>query len=84
MNSRVKTQVKLWSVSFLASFLLVLFGYHAGQAGDCKPNEIDGQCGLSTCAGLFFGVLAAFILLVCTSAYSIFRLYRDERKEESE
>jgi len=78
----------LWkSVCFLIgiSFLsFVLFSY-IGKVGDCKPHEIDGQCGMSTAFGFVFGILSAVVILMCGGVYLALKRSREKREiEESD
>jgi hypothetical protein len=46
MKQRIKTQVKIWTVAVSVAALVLFAGYQFGRAGDCRPGEIDGQCGI--------------------------------------
>ena len=37
---------------------------HWGIASDCRPNQVDGQCGMSTAFGELFGIIAAVVIFV--------------------
>jgi len=37
---------------------------HIGSAGECKPHEFGGQCGLSSFVGFTYGLGGAFIIFV--------------------
>ena len=77
----------LWkSVCFLIgiSFLsFVLFSY-IGKAGDCKPHEIDGQCGMSTFFGFVFGIFSASVILICGGVYLAIKRVREKRQFEAQ
>jgi hypothetical protein len=58
-----------WLATVIVS-LLVTFGlYLYGVKGDCKPHEIDGQCGMSSFFGLLYGILAGAVIFVTISLY---------------
>jgi hypothetical protein len=42
----------LWPITSTVSVTTAVGGYALGKAVDCKPGQIDGQCGLSTFIGL--------------------------------
>jgi hypothetical protein len=55
-----------WLATIIVSIAIGRGIYINGVNGDCKPHEIDGQCGMSSFAGLIEGVLVglAFFALV--------------------
>ena len=55
--------LRLGAVTVVAG-CLVYGDYLWGKADDCLPHEIDGQCGMSTVAGLFAGCLVGAAALV--------------------
>ena len=71
-----------WAVSMLISFLLPGIGYLIGKAGDCAPREIDGQCGMSTFFAFAYGVIAAVVIAICSTAYLVIVIVR-QRKASS-
>ena len=60
-----------WSVTALVSVAAGIGIYLAGKAGDCRPEEIDGQCGMSTFFGLVGGVGAGLVIFVGMGAYFV-------------
>ncbi|MDQ2925124.1 MAG: hypothetical protein M3R43_06160 [Acidobacteriota bacterium] len=36
----------------------------SGRADDCKPHDIDGQCGLSTFVGALYGFIGAIAIVL--------------------
>lgn len=36
--------------------------YWSGKASDCKPHQIDGQCGLSTFLGALYGIILVLVV----------------------
>jgi hypothetical protein len=72
MSSRTKSQIKIWGVSGLLSISSLLIGYHYGKASDCRPDQIDGQCGLSTAVETIFGVIGVILVLICATFCSIY------------
>jgi hypothetical protein len=60
--------------------LLVGYGIYAdGKASDCKPHEVDGQCGLSTFVGLITGIGVGAVLLLVASGYVLYRAYKNRK-----
>jgi len=53
-----------WSVTALVSVAVGCGIYLAGKAGDCRPGEIDGQCGMGKYLGLAGGVGAGIVIFV--------------------
>jgi Flp pilus assembly pilin Flp len=57
---------------FLLTMVLIFFlaglsfwvGRAWGAAGDCLPQQIDGQCGMSTAYGELLGVIGGALLAV--------------------
>jgi hypothetical protein len=70
-------------ISILISILLLFAGYQYGKMGDCRPDEIDGQCGLSTVVGTVYGFLGALLVFASTVTYSIYSGRRDSAQQES-
>jgi hypothetical protein len=66
----------VWMVSILIAFLLLAIGYRAGKAGDCRPGQNDGQCGLSTIDGTLKGAGGGIVILVCATVYTVVCIYR--------
>ena len=66
----------LWIISILISLLLPVIGYQFGKAGDCKPGQIDGQCGLGTFLGLFNGAVGGLVIAVCATVFVLIAVYR--------
>jgi hypothetical protein len=83
MKQRIKTQVKIWTVAVSVAALVLFAGYQFGRAGDCRPGEIDGQCGMSTFLGVLYGLLGGILALACAAFYSIHRFRRDSKSSES-
>jgi len=66
----------VWMTSILIACLLLAIGYRVGKAGDCRPGQIDGQCGLSTLDGLLKGAGGGIVILVCATVYTGICIYR--------
>jgi hypothetical protein len=79
MSPQFKTQLRIWGISVLFSVFALIIGDQYGKANDCRPDQIDGQCGLSTDVGLIYGILAGILVLICATFYSIYRNRRDSR-----
>jgi hypothetical protein len=76
----------VWFLSLIVSVAVALLSYQSGKASDCKPGQVDGQCGLSTFLGLVYGVGAGLaILLVVTVCLLVIahRLRRTLNQERS-
>ena len=65
-----------WLLSSLLSIAVVFGFYVAGTAGDCKPGEIDGQCGMSSFFGIVDGVVAGLVIFLGTTSYLLIVAYR--------
>ena len=48
----------LLTVAFLTFWLLRAWGI----AGDCTPQEVDGQCGMSSAMGELFGIISVCVI----------------------
>jgi hypothetical protein len=81
LAARLSTSVKLqFGLAVLVASVFFFAAWFSGKAGDCKPHEVDGQCGLSTFAGLLFGVIGAMVIVVVSSiAIGIAAWRRDGR-----
>jgi hypothetical protein len=66
----------LIGISFLS---FVLFSY-LGKASDCKPHQIDGQCGMSSFFGFVFGILSGLVILTCGGIYLAIKRVREKRE----
>jgi hypothetical protein len=76
----------VWFLSLIVSVAVAFLSYQSGKASDCKPGQVDGQCGLSTFLGLVYGVGAGLaILLVVTVCLLVIahRLRRTLNQERS-
>jgi hypothetical protein len=56
--------------------------YWWGISQDCKPGQVDGQCGLSTGMGMLFGAFAAVTIFFVASILTIRR--KSEQSEAQE
>jgi hypothetical protein len=45
----------VWLIAAVVAIVIADRFYAAGQAADCQPGQIDGQCGLSTFLGFLYG-----------------------------
>jgi hypothetical protein len=82
MMKQTKKSLLFWAASILISAMLPVIGNQIGKAGDCKPGQIDGQCGLTTFVWFAYGVIGAVVIAVCCTAYLIIALLR-QRKASS-
>jgi hypothetical protein len=79
MQKRRTNLFIIWSVSFLISVLLPVGAYFVGKAGDCRPGEIDGQCGLATFVWILYGLASGLVILVSVTVYVLIEGYRRRR-----
>ena len=68
-----------WLLTLLLSVGIAVASYAFGKAGDCKPGEIDGQCGMSTFFGLLYGVGAGLTIFLSLSVYFLIVAYGRRR-----
>lgn len=71
-----KKLVLVWIASILIALPLLVIGYQIGKIEDCRPGQVDGQCGLSTFVWLFNGAVAGLVILLCATVYSVVYIYR--------
>jgi hypothetical protein len=68
----IGSKTALWkSVLLLIAISIATFALssYLGKAGDCKPHEIDGQCGMSTFVGFVFGIFSGAVVLIGGGIY---------------
>ena len=59
--------------------------YLDGVRGDCRPDQIDGQCGMSTFFGeLYGGATSVVILIVGAIALSVVHVRKKRKAEQQE
>ena len=68
-----------WVIAMLVSALVAYWFYVGGKAADCKPGQIDGQCGLSSFLGLLYGEGAGLVIFVGTTICLFVVAYRRRR-----
>jgi hypothetical protein len=64
--------MKAWGITLLISAGVALALHLLSKAGDCKPHEVDGQCGMSTFIGTIFGYMSAAVIIFCVGIYRFF------------
>jgi hypothetical protein len=69
MRSHRLSLPRAWLITSMLSIAIAVGGYALGKAVDCKPGQIDGQCGLGTFLGLLYGVGAGLVLFLITTVY---------------
>ena len=69
-----------WLITILISAAVFYGSMKAGVAGDCKPGEQDGQCGLSSFVGLFDGAIAAGVILLAMAVFTVILVFRRRRQ----
>jgi len=57
----------VWLGALVVSLAVAIGMYRLGVSGDCKPHEIDGQCGLSSFLGFVYGAFAGLTIFGSTS-----------------
>jgi hypothetical protein len=70
-------------VTVAASITIFVLSAKSGKAGDCKPNERDGQCGLSTFVGFVDAVIGAGVVLLGGGTYIVITLVRKRSEAKS-
>lgn len=80
-------RVNLFIVWLIAAAVAVVIAdrfYAAGKASDCRPGQIDGQCGLSTFLGAIYGGAAGLAILgttiVCVAVIAYRRRHPSTRR----
>ena len=68
-----------WLFTLVLSVVIAVLSYYSGRASDCKPGQIDGQCGLSTFLGLVYGIGAGLTILVVVTVCLLVVAYRRRR-----
>jgi len=71
-----------WLGTTLLSFVVGFGIFLGGKAGDCKPGEIDGQCGLSTFVGLLYGVAAGLLIFLSSTICCLVIRHRRRKAED--
>jgi len=68
-----------WLVAIIMCALSLYAGVAWGKAADCRPKDIDGQCGLITFLGFCYGAFAGCLILLfalCRTLYLFFERRR--------
>ena len=65
-----------WVTTSLVSLAIAVGGYAWGKAMDCKPGQTDGQCGLNTFLGLFYGIGTGLALFLISTIFFLIIAYR--------
>jgi hypothetical protein len=77
-----------WKSAFVTiafSLGIFLFCSYVGKAVDCKPNQIDGLCGMSSFFGHFVGVRVAVITFLIGAVYTVvMEILKRSRTRKSE
>ena len=55
---RIRSVALILAFGLVCGAIMFIPFYLSGKAGDCKPHDIDGQCGLSTFVGFLYGAIA--------------------------
>ena len=70
-------------VTIAAATIIFALSVKSGEAGDCKPTEKDGQCGLSTFVGFVDGVIGTGVVLLGGGIYTVVILVRKRSEAKS-
>ena len=73
----------LWILSCVLSLGIGYGIFASGKAADCKPHEVDGQCGLSTFTGLIDGLGIGSTLFLVASACILFSAYKRRKDRDT-
>jgi hypothetical protein len=65
-----------WLITSMLSAIIAVGGYAWGKAGDCTPQQVDGQCGLSTFVGLVCGVGTGLVIFLISTVSFLVIAYR--------
>jgi hypothetical protein len=79
-----KNLTLVWLFTLVVSVAIAVLSYQSGKASDCKPGQVDGQCGLSTFVGLIYGVGTGLAILGVVTICLIVVAYRRRRTLPSE
>lgn len=82
MTHRPRTLLRVWLITLAISCLMPVAGDLLGKAGDCKPDQVDGQCGMSTFIMLQYGVVIGLLIMITVTVYVILATLR-YRKQHS-
>jgi hypothetical protein len=78
---RPRRLLRLWLISLAVSCLMPVAGDLLGKAGDCKQDQVDGQCGMSTFIMLEYGMVIGLLIMVAVSAYVILATLRCRKQQ---
>ncbi len=79
MKLRRSNLLVVWIGSIAVSVFVVVGGYAIGRASDCRPGQIDGQCGLATFIWLLYGIAAGTLIFVGVTVYVIIAAFKRRR-----
>ena len=82
MNQRRSNLLLIWIGSIAISVFAGFGGYYIGRSADCRPGEIDGQCGLSTFYWTLYGIAAGIVIFLCMTVYVLITAYKRRRARE--
>jgi uncharacterized membrane protein YciS (DUF1049 family) len=75
---KIRSLALIFAFGLGCAAIMFLTFYLSGKAGDCKPQEIDGQCGMSTFVGFLFGAIAGAVIGVWGIVVGALRLKRKQ------
>jgi len=73
-----------WLATIAVSIAIGRGIYIVGVSEDCKPHEVDGQCGMSSFAGLIEGVIVGFAFFALVGVYLLIVTSRRRRASTRE
>ncbi len=79
MNARRLNLAVAWLIALLVSVAVAAGGIAWGKSVDCKPGQVDGQCGLSNFLGLLYGAGAGLAIILGMTVYLLIVAYRRRR-----
>jgi hypothetical protein len=66
----------IWLGTVAASMLAFIVCFLMGRASDCRPGQIDGQCGLATSMGMSAGAIVGAAILIIGTITIVIIAYR--------
>ena len=83
MRRHASNLLLLWILSCVLSLGIGYGIFASGKAGDCKPHEVDGQCGMSTFTGLIGGLGIGSMLFLVASACILYSAYKRRKERDT-
>jgi len=77
-KARIWKPALIFLTSALAAFFLLTY---LGKINDCAPNQIDGQCGLASGMGMFFGAILGAVIFLAGVIFISIRLSHQRKPD---